>query len=236
MFKELLSALTGNHPLDRAVSELLEMLDHAQWMFVRANEVISNDATVEEVKDALYRRDQSINDLERSIRRKIVRHLTINPGPDAPTCLALMSVAKDAERIGDYCKNVFEVGRFYREGYHVAKYHDRIEHVRQQVTGLFSEVGEAFRDSDENRARQAVRTASETRQICDEIIEELLADRDPIKTHEAVAYSLLARHYKRVAAHLTNIATAVLGKLEDLDFVSRKIWKKSRRGSDEVTE
>ena len=36
-----------------------------------------------------------------------------------------------------------------------------------------------------------------------------------IKTHEAVAYSLLARHYKRVAAHLANISTAVTGRIED---------------------
>lgn len=223
MFKELLSALTGNHPLDRAVSELLEMLDHAQWMFVRANEVLSNDASVEEVKDALYRRDQSINELERSIRRKIVRHLTINPGPDAPTCLALMSVAKDAERIGDYCKNVFEVGRFYREGYHVAKYHDRMEQVRKQVTDMFPLVSVAFRDSDDEKARQGIKLANACRATCDEVIEELLADQEPVQTHEAVAYSLLARHYKRVAAHLSNIATAVLGKLEDLDFLSKKL-------------
>ena len=36
------------------------------------------------------------------------------------TVLALISVAKDAERIGDYCKNLFEVGRFYDEGFNVA--------------------------------------------------------------------------------------------------------------------
>jgi phosphate uptake regulator len=36
-------------------------------------------------------------------------------------CLALMSVAKDAERIGDYCKNVFEVGQFYKEDFHVSQ-------------------------------------------------------------------------------------------------------------------
>ncbi len=35
---------------------------------------------------------------------------------------------------------------------------------------------------------------------------------------EAVAYSLLARHYKRVSSHLANVSTAVLGKVEELDF------------------
>ena len=56
-------------------------------------------------------------------------------------------------------------------------------------------------------------------QSADAIIEQLLLDDTSMETHEAVAYSLLARHYKRVAAHLSNIATAVRGRLEDLDFV-----------------
>jgi phosphate transport system protein len=46
----------------------------------------------------------------------------------------------------------------------------------------------------------------------------LLSGDEPLDMHEAVAYSLLARHYKRVAAHLGNIATAALGRLDDLDF------------------
>ena len=66
-----------------------------------------------DVRTPLYERDVAVNELERSIRRKVLRHLTVNPGHDVAICLALMSVAKDAERIGDYCKNVFEVGVFY---------------------------------------------------------------------------------------------------------------------------
>ena len=46
----------------------------------------------------------------------------------------------------------------------------------------------------------------------------LESDKASMETHEAVAYSLLARHYKRVSSHLANVATAVLGKVEDLDF------------------
>lgn len=222
MFKQLFAAFRSESPLDRAYSELLEMLDHSRWMFIRANEVLRNEAQAEEVKDSLYRRDQSINELERSIRRKIVRHLTINASPDAATCLALMSVGKDAERIGDYCKNVFEVGRFYREGFHVPEFHERMERIRERVTVLFNTVSDAVRHSDEKTARIAIKDAGEIGDVCDEIIEQLLADDVKVETHEAVAYSLLARHYKRVASHLANISTAVLGEIEDLDFLPRE--------------
>ena len=86
MFKQLFAAFKSGDVLDQAFSELEEMLDHSQWMFVRANEVLRRKIAADEVKDSLLRRDKSVNELLRSIRRKIVRHLTINPGGDAKKC------------------------------------------------------------------------------------------------------------------------------------------------------
>jgi phosphate uptake regulator len=218
MFKEILAALKSGESLDMAFRQLSEMLDHARWMFVRANDVLRRRTAAEEVREAIYQRDQKVNELLRSIRGNIVRHLTVNPGVEVAACLALMSVAKDAERIGDYCKNVFEVGRFYTQDFHVEKYHEPLEQVRVQVEGLFEVASRAFADNDARMAKDAVRSADAIGDTCDRIVEELLQDSDSIQTHEAVAYSLLARHYKRVASHLSNVCTAVLGKVEDLDF------------------
>jgi phosphate transport system protein len=218
MFRQLFSALKSGDILDRAFSEFSEMLDHAEWMFIRANEVLNHTVSPEEVRDSIYDRDKGINDLLKGIRRKIVRHLTISPGSDAPPCLALMNVAKDAERIGDYCKNVFEVGQFYTEKFRVERYHEPLEAIRRDVELLFTAVRGAWGESDHKAAKAAIKSADEIRRRCDEIIAQLLGDQASIKTHEAVAYSLLARHYKRVAAHLANISTAVTGRIEDLDF------------------
>ena len=67
-------------------------------------------------------------------------------------------------------------------------------------------------------AKGVLKAADAIGDDCDLVIEQLLGDAASIKTHEAVAYSLLARHYKRVSSHLSNVATAVLGKVEELDF------------------
>ena len=218
MLRQLLSALKSGDVLNEAFVQFGEMLKHAEWMFMRANEVLRAPDRADSIRDPLYDRDKSINNLLRSIRRKIVRHLTINPSTDVAACLALMSVARDAERIGDYCKNVFEVGQFYRQGFHVARYHEPLEEIRLDVVALFTDVSKAFADSNPSAARQAIEQAHELRTRCDGVIEQLLRDTTSIQTHEAVAYSLLARHYKRVVAHLANIATAVVGSIEDLDF------------------
>ncbi|QJQ93885.1 MULTISPECIES: PhoU domain-containing protein [Halomonadaceae] len=218
MFRELYTALTSENTIDQAFEDLTQMLEHGAWMFGRANEVLYSTVPAEEVRQPLYERDRAINELERSIRRKVMRHLTINPGHDVAICLALMSVAKDAERIGDYCKNVFEVGAFYTEGFNVAKYQAPLDGMAERLRGMFGSLAQAIRDSDEARAGQVLSQAREIRRQGDQLVESLLRDESQIEFHEAVAYSLLARHYKRVASHLANIATAVIGQLEDLDF------------------
>lgn len=218
LIKQLFSALRSEDALEDAFQEFAQMLKHAQWMFERANAVIRREARAEDERDALYERDQRINALLRSVRGRIVRHLTINPGHDVAASLALMSIAKDAERIGDYCKNVFEVGRFYREEFHVERYHEPLEEIRRDTEALFSEVERAFRESDVKLAREIIAKVGRIRQRCDHLVEQLLRDDMKLETHEAVAYSLLARHNKRVAAHVANICTALLGRVEDLDF------------------
>ncbi len=218
MFKQIFSALMGSDILDDAFSEFSQMIDHAEWMFKRANEVLRHETPASEAKEEIYTTDQSINRLIRSIRRKIISHLTINPGMDVAASMALMSIAKDAERIGDYCKNVFEVGEFYREKFNVPRYHEPLEDIRADTEEVFRLVKAAFKDSDSKKAGNAKQAAGKIRTKCDMITEQLLLDVASISTHEAVAYSLLARHYKRVAAHLANIASAVGGNIEDLDF------------------
>lgn len=218
MLRQLLSAFKTDDTLDRAFSEFSEMLDHAQWMFIRANEVLRHKVDANEVKDSIYSRDQAINELLRGLRRKMVRHLTINPGQDVAACLALMSIAKDAERIGDYCKNVFEVGQFYEKDFAQNHYHDPLTAIQTEVDCLFTDVSDAFKKSDDKEAKQCIKSADAVRGKCDDIITQLLHDKSNMETHEAVAYSLLARHYKRVCAHLANICTGILGRIEDLDF------------------
>ena len=218
MFKQLFSALKSGDAVDEAIAQLGEMIEHAEWMFLRANRVLRREVAADEVRDLIRSRDKSINDLLRSIRGLIVRHLTINPGVDAAACLALMSVAKDAERIGDYCKNLLEVGRFYKEDFQVPRYHEPLEAVRGRVEGLFGNVRTAFLESDTKAAKAVLKVADAIGDDCDQIIEKLLGDEASSQIHEVVAYALLARHYKRVSSHLSNVATAVLGKVEELDF------------------
>ena len=112
MFKNLLNFWKGKDFLSRVLDEFKEMLNGTQDMFNSVCKKLIHNEEVIALEDKIYDVDKKINDLEKDIRKKIVGHLSLQPSVDVSACLLLMSVVKDAERLGDYCKNLFEVIQF----------------------------------------------------------------------------------------------------------------------------
>lgn len=218
MLRQLFSALSNARQIDEDFEKLGQMLDHGHWMFDRAVEVLERRVDAASIQNALYERDQAINALEREIRADLVRHLSVNPGRDVAACLTLMSIAKDAERIGDYCKGVFEVGRWYVEPFDDEVYQAPLAALRTEVSDLFDAIRAVYSSGDKSEARAVLERVNGVKKQCQEIITALLSDAGSRGTAEMVAYSLLARHYKRVASHLGNICTAIVSDVEGLDF------------------
>lgn len=222
MLRQLFSALTSARGINESFDHFEQMLDHARGNFGTAISVLTGESSSADVADALYDRDVQINKLERQIRRELVRHLTVYPGKDVAACLTLMSIAKDAERIGDYCKNVFEVGRFYTEPWTDVRFADPLRQVQLQVEALFDQTIAAFHDSDEHDAKQILKSVGHIKDKCSKIEHELLEESSRLQTSQAVAYSLMTRHFKRVAAHLGNICTAITGNVAQLGYLPNK--------------
>jgi len=222
MLRELLSAWRGRNTLALMIDQFDQMLAHDQWMFEQAIDTYWRRHPWMEVQDPLYARDKQVNALERSIRREVVRHLTLHPGRDVVACLILMSVVKDAERIGDYCKNIFEIGKIFGQEYTSEKHLAPLREVHETVTWLFESTREAFRESNTELAGEVLQRFGAMGKQCDYLIEELLRRKDDMPTDEAVSYGLLGRHMKRVGAHLSNIASSVVAPVENLDFMDER--------------
>ncbi|MBC03987.1 MAG: PhoU family transcriptional regulator [Phycisphaerae bacterium] len=218
MLGTLLAALRSGDALDQAFKEFDEMLSAGQWMYGTVKGVMEGRVPPSECREELYTRDQDINELLRSLRLNLVTHLSVNSNADIPACLALMSIAKDAERIGDYCKNLFEVTEHGILAKGEGKYRERIASLPGDVEEIFGLVRNAFGESSSKQAKVAIKAADAVRATCDQIGQELLDDHQEISTQDAVALSLQTRYSKRIASHLANIATAVFGKIEELDF------------------
>lgn len=224
MLKELLQAWRGRNTLRLMMDQLDQMLAHDKWMFQQAADTYWRNQDWQEVQSPLYARDKQVNELERAIRREIVTHLTMHsPGEDVPACLVLMSVVKDAERIGDYTKNIFDVGKIFRFEYTTPRYLEPIKEVYQTILEMFDGTRVAFRESNSEKGRAVCNQFEAVRRKCDMIIEQLLRQKDDMPTDEAVSYSLICRHMKRIGAHLTNIASSVFAPIEDLDFRDERL-------------
>ena len=55
---------------------------------------------------------------------------------------------------------------------------------------------------------------------CDKIIEKL--SKTSLSVNEAVCFTLIARYFKRIAAHLANIATSVILPISELDYFDER--------------
>ena len=218
MLRELLNALRKTDRLGQMLAEVGQMLQAGRWMFGKSSEVLLRTAKWEDVAEDLYARDRQINQTEQKIREEIITHLSMGNQADLCACLVLMSVVKDAERIGDYCKNIFEVGKLFAHEYTCPQFARPLEEVRVSVEPLFQQTAKAFVDADRSLARNVVDSAGSLTRTCDVLIHQFLSTDVQMHADEAVAYVLLARFYKRVAAHLGNIASSVVSPVPMIDY------------------
>ena len=216
MFKNLMQFWKGKDFLHQVFEEFKNMLDDAQIMFDSVSRKLIDNEEEPGLKDNVYRIDKKVNDLQRDIRKRVIEHLSLQPSKDVPTCLLLMSVVKDAERLGDFAKNLYEVSTLMANPLNKEKYIDLFDSVETEISELFKETKKAFIESDETKAAKAWDYKTKIAKRCDQIIIKL-ADSD-LSVNEAVCFTLMARYFKRITAHLTNIATSVILPLTDLDY------------------
>jgi phosphate uptake regulator len=217
MLKELLDMLRAKSPLNAMLDEFTQMMDKTEWMFDAATQVLMGKKPAKEVEKEIYAKDKEVNEHQRSIRRKIIRHLSLQPGADVPACLVLMSVVKDAERMGDFCKNIYQLGIMFDGTFDSGRYKTPLIELSEQVENLFGKTRKAFERSDEEIARSIVSKGTRISNQCDMLIKQLMVDNLPTK--KAVAYTLMARYFKRISSHLTNIATSVITSVDNLDYL-----------------
>ena len=95
--------------MERLRAEFGQMLDAGRHVFDIAANAFLGGTDPEVIRKDLFSTDKRINKSERRIRRELVVHATIHGVTHFPGCLVLMSLVKDAERVGDYSKNLFEI-------------------------------------------------------------------------------------------------------------------------------
>lgn len=221
MFKELIEALRQRPLLSQMVSEMEQMLSEAVNMYRPIADVLTGKRELSStIHDMIYETDRKINHLERKVRKQLLEHLVVSPGSDVPISLILMSIIKDAERIGDICKNIYEVAEELEGTLDGGKYEERFGNILWETEALFEPTVQAFRTSDKKLGHEVVEKSRHLAKECDTVIAELV--KDCLSCRQAVLFTLLARYLKRACCHLSNIATSVVMPVHKLDYFDEK--------------
>jgi len=220
MFANLSRFWKGGAFVAKALEEFKEMLDSTETMYTLVRGRLLEEAQVPDLEEKIREIDKGVNDAQRDIRKRIVEHLSLQPTVDVNACLLLMSVVKDAERLGDYAKNLYEVTQLQDKPMDVELFRRYFDNLDKEVSTLFQLTREAFVESDETKAQMAWGYENKVAKWCDNVVKEVA--KSDMSVNEAVCFTLIARHFKRIVAHLVNIATSVVLPLSDLDYFDEK--------------
>jgi phosphate transport system protein len=221
MFKELLSVFGSHNPLSEMASEFTEMLRIACGQVLRAGEHCFGAAPTPEERAELYRRDVKVNKLERTIRKRVIAHLSLSGNNhDIPYCLLLMSLVKDAERIGDYAKNLAEVREIQKKSFPDDDIVTELRELRSGVEAAFKVTDDVFTNSDRDEASALIRAGRDLARRSDLMLLRIAESSHDARTTTALV--LTTRYYKRIGGHLLNIFSSVVMPLHKLDYYDER--------------
>jgi phosphate uptake regulator len=217
IIQQLIGFWKGDSALKAIFSEFDEMLIIAKEMFEKAtSNLFEGKANLEVEMRELVKLDGRLNALQQNIRRDIVMHITVQGSKDILPCLILMSLVKDAERLGDYAKNVLEVVEHF-DGFEGGEYVDKLKKMKVDILTWFDDTKVAFDNIDEEQAQKTRKNSYKSEKECDQVAWEMLTS----ERKDAVAIALLFRFFKRTSAHLGNICTSVIMPLDKLDYYEK---------------
>lgn len=202
-----------NRSLQEIHSHFLQMLVDGRHIFDASANALLGGTDLDVIEKDLYTTDRRINATEQAIRREIVVHGSIHGAATFPALLVLMSLVKDAERIGDYCKNILQlaqVGAPLGSPDEVAQMillKDRISKLIVRAQGI-------FKSQNETEAKDFLEETGELSKACDSAVLEGLQST----TENRAARVLAHRYFKRVVSHTGNIVTSVVMPLDKLDY------------------
>jgi len=215
MKRTLWDLLRGKTLLQEAFEDALEMMLQVKAMYLEVNELLFEEVS----KDFNpYEIDKRVNKREIEIREKILKHLAFGADKvDIAPSLSLSSIVIDIERIGDYCKNMYELIEIYPEKLDEDNYIKRLKELSQEISHEFDVTYQAFKTANENQAEYVMKKHLEINKELESILRTCAKD-EQLTPRKAIIIALLTRYLKRVSAHLKNVASAIRNPYPMISF------------------
>jgi phosphate uptake regulator len=218
MFKELIKLFSKERLIDQAYSDVIDMLRDDQEMYQEAIRSLRHSDS-SELRLDFRKRDKKINKLERRVRKKVLTHLTVQQGMNATAALVIASIVIDVERVGDYCKNFADLASIHPARLDLNGYEREYEKTEKTIVTRFERTIRALETYDVELAKQVLGEHPEISKFCDDMKERLVKGTVPdLAAGEYATLALYTRYLKRIAAHLSNIASSVVNPFHRIGF------------------
>ena len=195
----------------------LEMLQDGRHIFDASANCLLGGSDPEVIREDLFETDVRINKTEQRIRREIVVHGSIHGAATFPALLVMMSMVKDAERIGDYAKNIYDLAKHKPQLGSPARVAELVER-KDVISRMLVRAQGLFESQDVEGAKAFLKEADAVEDQCDEEIERLMR----IEGDNVAGCVLAQRYFKRVTGHISNIVTSVVMPVDKLDYFPGK--------------
>jgi len=200
---------------------IIQMLLDCRHTFDLAINTLLGGTDPAAVGKQISKTDVGVNKAQRRVRKELLVHASVRgANADLPMALSSMSIVKDAERIGDYSKNIWDIAD---AGVNLSRAEDikTLTKYRDRTSTMIAETARVFRERDVDAAHRMIQEADGILDEYDEGIRRLLAGSEG-GTSEAVARALLYRYLKRISGHAMNVLTSLVMPVHRLDFYDEK--------------
>jgi phosphate uptake regulator len=217
MLQELLKIFRGGDPLRTIASNFSQMLELAHENILLAGKIFFENKVPPASRSLVYKQDIKINQMQRTIRKQVATHLSMTTGTlDVPYCLAMMSLVKDVERLGDYAKNIVELLDLHPDPLPQDELTEELTEIREEVETILNDAHEVLTNLDRDKAMDRIRCGKDLARRCDAMLTKVA--RSDYNAGAAAALVLGTRYYKRIGGHLVNIMSSVVMPLHKVDY------------------
>jgi len=218
MYKKFVELFGRENLLDQAIKTTLKMLESDSEMFLASMDSLRlhDDA---KLPFDIYKKDKQINKYEREVRRNVLTHLTIAGTPNIVPGLVLVSIVIDVERIGDYTKNIAELAEAHPTRLQGGIFEKDLVDIEKVVKERFGEIIGVISEMDAAAGKKVMLSHKNISSRVDKILLEIIGEKDKsLSPGEATVLALYFRYLKRVASHLTNIASSIVNPFPRIGF------------------
>lgn len=222
MYKKFMELFGKDNLLNQAIELTVEMLKIDREMFIASTESLRKRDDAELPFD-IYKKDIQINKYERQVRRNVLTHLTVAGIYNIAQGLVLVSIVIDVERIGDYTKNIVELAQAHPLKLSGGVFENELTEIERITTVRFDKITEIITEVDVETAKEIVANQKDISKRVDDIILRIINEEDKeLSPGNLVTLALYFRYLKRVAAHLSNVASSIVNPFPRIGFTIKE--------------